>query len=82
MNPSTPSHSPHPQVLPKREGLLHVSEWGPSRINNIADVVKEGDTVDVMITEIQVSLSLLCLCSWFPLETTLRMLSRRAILWT
>lgn len=69
-------------MLPKREGLLHVSEWGPSRINNIADVVKEGDTVDVMITEIQVCLSLLCLCSWFPLETTLRMLSRRAILWT
>lgn len=43
------------QVLPKREGLLHVSEWGPSRVNNVADVVKEGDTVDVMVTEVQVS---------------------------
>lgn len=51
----SPSLRAHSQVLPKREGLLHVSEWGPSRVNNVADVVKEGDTVDVMVTEVQVS---------------------------
>lgn len=44
-----------PQVLPKREGLLHVSEWGAGRVSNIADVVKEGDAVDVMVTEVQVA---------------------------
>ena len=42
------------QVLPKREGLLHVSEWGFGHVRNVADVVKEGDLVDVMITELQV----------------------------
>lgn len=50
----TPSHLlPAPQVLPKREGLLHVSEWSRERVANVADVVKEGDLVDVMITELQ-----------------------------
>lgn len=43
------------QVLPKREGLLHVSEWDFGHMKSIGDVVKEGDTVDVMITELQVS---------------------------
>ena len=51
--PSRPSSPPTPQVLPKREGLLHVSEWGYSRVQNIADLVKEGDLIDVMITEVQ-----------------------------
>ncbi|KAL4853937.1 Polyribonucleotide nucleotidyltransferase [Chlorella vulgaris] len=41
------------EVLPKREGLLHVSEWGYSHVRNVADVVKEGDLVDVMVLEVQ-----------------------------
>lgn len=52
--PPPPSTRPPRQVLPKREGLLHVSEWGPARVANIADEVKEGDLVDVMIIEVQV----------------------------
>lgn len=47
------------QVLPKREGLLHVSEWGYSHVRNVADVVKEGDLVDVMVLEVQVG------CRWW-----------------
>jgi hypothetical protein len=44
----------HPQIAPKREGLLHVSEWGFSHVRSAPDVVKEGDRVDVMVTELQV----------------------------
>jgi polyribonucleotide nucleotidyltransferase len=41
------------EIMPKREGLLHVSEWDVGRTANIADVVKEGDLVDVMLVEVQ-----------------------------
>ncbi|PSC72537.1 putative polyribonucleotide nucleotidyltransferase chloroplastic [Micractinium conductrix] len=41
------------EVLPKREGLLHVSEWGAGRVQSISEVVKEGDSVDVMVMELQ-----------------------------
>lgn len=40
------------EVAPKRDGLLHVSEWDVSRTASIADVVKEGDLVDVMVLEV------------------------------
>lgn len=40
------------EVAPKRDGLLHVSEWDVGRTANIADVVKEGDVVDVMVLEV------------------------------
>jgi polyribonucleotide nucleotidyltransferase len=42
------------EIAPKREGLLHVSEWGFSHVRSAPDVVKEGDRVDVMVTELQV----------------------------
>jgi len=34
------------------EGLVHVSEIAPFRINNVRDVLKEGDVVPVIIKEI------------------------------
>jgi polyribonucleotide nucleotidyltransferase len=40
------------EVAPKRDGLLHISEWDVGRTANIADVVKEGDRVDVMVLEV------------------------------
>ena len=40
------------EVAPKRDGLLHVSEWDVTRTASIADVVKEGDLVDVMVMEV------------------------------
>ena len=40
------------EVAPKRDGLLHVSEWDFVRTASIADVVKEGDLVDVMVLEV------------------------------
>jgi polyribonucleotide nucleotidyltransferase len=41
------------EILPKREGLLHVSEWDVSHTKSITDVVKEGDLVDVKVIDIQ-----------------------------
>lgn len=37
------------EILPKKEGLLHISEWDVERTNAMADVVKEGDLVDVKL---------------------------------
>jgi len=34
------------------EGLVHISELAPFRINNVSDVVSEGETVPVIIKEI------------------------------
>ncbi len=40
------------KIAPKTEGLVHISEIAPFRINNVADVLKEGQTVPVVIKEI------------------------------
>ena len=40
------------EFAPKRDGLLHVSEWSKDRVSNIADVAKEGDLVDVMVLDV------------------------------
>ena len=44
------------------EGLVHISEIAPFRINNVSDVLKEGDVIPVMVKEIdsqdRISLSL------------------------
>ena len=52
--PPFPPPSRPRQVLPKREGLLHISEWSSTRVEVMAKEVKEGDLVDVMVTEVQV----------------------------
>lgn len=40
------------EVLPKKEGLLHVSEISWERTSSVADVLKIGDTVQVKVIEI------------------------------
>ena len=40
------------ELAPKKDGLLHVSEWDFQRTSSIAEVVKEGDLVDVMVMEV------------------------------
>lgn len=40
------------EVLPGKEGLCHISEFDFSRVNNLADHVKQGDTVTVKVLEI------------------------------
>lgn len=35
-----------------RDGLLHISALGPTRVNNVSDVVKEGDTVTVWVRKV------------------------------
>jgi polyribonucleotide nucleotidyltransferase len=40
------------EVLPKQEGLVHISELAPERVATVNDVVKIGDTVTVKVIEI------------------------------
>lgn len=40
------------EIAPKKEGLVHVSELAPWRVEKVGDIVKLGDTVHVVVTEI------------------------------
>ncbi|MBI2551370.1 polyribonucleotide nucleotidyltransferase [Candidatus Uhrbacteria bacterium] len=40
------------EILPKKEGLVHVSELAPWRVEKVSDIVKVGDLVFVKIKEI------------------------------
>lgn len=40
------------EVLPKQEGLVHVSEIAPFRVNHPSDLLKEGDEITVKVLEI------------------------------
>lgn len=40
------------EILPGKQGLLHVSQISNNRINNVEDVLSVGDVVDVLCTEI------------------------------
>ncbi len=40
------------EILPGTDGLLHISQIDNRRINNVRDVLKEGDTVKVKVIEI------------------------------
>jgi polyribonucleotide nucleotidyltransferase len=40
------------EILPGKEGLCHISEFDTSRIANLADFVKPGDTVTVKVLDI------------------------------
>jgi len=40
------------KIGPNTEGLVHISEIAPSRVEKITDVLKEGDKVPVVIKEI------------------------------
>ncbi len=41
------------EVLPGQEGLLHISELAAERINNVTDVVNEGDEIEVKVLAIE-----------------------------
>ncbi len=40
------------EVLPGTDGLLHVSEMAHTRVENVTDVMKEGDEVEVKVIEV------------------------------
>lgn len=40
------------EVLPKQEGLVHISEMAPFRVGRVEDVVSIGDTIPVIVKEI------------------------------
>lgn len=40
------------ELAPKVDGLLHVSEWGKERVENLADVVNVGDEVTAKIIKV------------------------------
>ena len=39
------------QVLPGKDGLLHISQIAKERVNNVSDYVKEGQVVRVKVLE-------------------------------
>src|SRR5262249_62082144 len=39
------------QILPGRDGLLHISQIAKERVNNVSDYLKEGQTVRVKVLE-------------------------------
>ncbi len=40
------------EILPKQEGLVHISEMAPTRVEKVSDIVKIGDVVEVKVYEI------------------------------
>lgn len=40
------------EIMPKKEGLVHVSEMAPYRVEKVSDIVKLGDKVKVKLFEI------------------------------
>jgi polyribonucleotide nucleotidyltransferase len=40
------------EILPGTDGLLHISQIGPGRVQRVADVLKEGDEIPVKVLEI------------------------------
>ena len=41
------------EILPKTEGLLHISQISKQRINQVSDVLKEGDKVKVKVLNVE-----------------------------
>src|SRR5581483_9830622 len=40
------------EILPGKDGLVHISELAEGRVNSVEDVVSIGDEIMVMVTEI------------------------------
>ncbi len=40
------------EILPKQEGLVHISELAPFHVRAVTDIVKTGDTIPVIVTGI------------------------------
>jgi polyribonucleotide nucleotidyltransferase len=43
------------EILPGTDGLLHISQIGPGRVQRVTDVLKEGDQVKVKVLEVDKS---------------------------
>ncbi len=41
------------EFLPKQEGMVHISELAPYRVNRVEDIVKEGDIIPVKVIKIE-----------------------------
>jgi len=41
------------EIFPGTEGLVHVSELAHERVENVSDVVKEGDSIDVKVLSVE-----------------------------
>jgi polyribonucleotide nucleotidyltransferase len=40
------------EMLPGKEGLVHISELATTRVGSVEDVVKMGDELEVMVIEV------------------------------
>ncbi|MFQ5526798.1 MAG: polyribonucleotide nucleotidyltransferase [Thermoanaerobaculia bacterium] len=40
------------EILPGTDGLLHISEMAPNRVNEVSDIVSEGDEITVKVVNI------------------------------
>ncbi len=40
------------QIMPGKEGLVHISQLANYRVNRVEDVVKVGDVIPVVLVEI------------------------------
>ena len=40
------------EILPGTDGLLHISQIGPGRVNQVTDVLKEGEEIMVKVLEV------------------------------
>ncbi|MGZ9125727.1 MAG: S1 RNA-binding domain-containing protein, partial [Candidatus Binatia bacterium] len=40
------------EIMPGTDGLVHISQLAPGRVNKVSDVLKEGDEVMVKVLEI------------------------------
>ena len=43
------------EILPGTDGLLHISQIGPGRVQRVSDVLKEGDEIQVKVLEVDKS---------------------------
>ena len=52
VSPAKNSDNPFVQIMPGKDGLVHVSELSEERVNKVSDVVSEGDKVTVKLVAI------------------------------
>jgi polyribonucleotide nucleotidyltransferase len=48
----TTSYGAFVEILPGKDGMVHISELADYRVPSVEDVVKVGDEITVMVTEI------------------------------
>jgi polyribonucleotide nucleotidyltransferase len=40
------------EILPNKEGLLHISELDHHRVNAVTDILKEGEEIEVKVLDV------------------------------